>query len=318
MNINKEQTESKTFYVGNGTVKILAINPTNEQKAKMFGSEVDESKLEPEYCKEGEIKIGENSEIVNQVGIWVYVQEQKTKKILPIIFNLAQHTANSSKDGKKLYLNSLGGSCYAMSEGDLPSWFTTSAWKDKKTGEPQSLKREIREAMIGEKELYTFLQQWIQPNGFSSTDGVMCDQSLFLDLKKIFNGNFKELQDLLKNEVIAEMSVICAFGVKTKEDGTIQQTISNKFFLKGYESLRLTNMSSKSTGVEDIAALTASKDYDLKRFSKDVNDAEHGYSTKVFYQFCPLKEYNPDENPVSTNEAVVIEDSQKEKKPWDN
>lgn len=317
MNINKEQTEGKTLYIGNGVCRVIAINPTNEQKAKMFGSELDENKLEPEYCKEGEIKIGEGSEVVNQVGIWVYVQEQKTKKILPIIFNLAQHTVNTSKDGKKLYLNSLGGSCYAMSESKLPLWFTTSAWKDKKTGEPQSLNRGIREAMIGEKELYAFLQQWIQPNGFSSMDGVTCDQSLFLDLKKIFNGNFKELQELLKNDVIAELPVICAFGVKTKEDGNTQQTVSNKFFLKGFEAMRLNNMSSKPTGVEDIAALTASKDYDLKRFSKDVNDPEHGYSAKVFYQFCPIKEYNPDENPVSTNEAIVHEDNSNSTAPWD-
>ena len=202
MNINKEtsSTSEKTFYVGNGTCKILAINPTNEQKAKMFGSEVEEGKLEPEYCKTGEIKVGEETiSGVQQASIWVYVQEQKTKKIVPIIFNLSQHTANTSKDGKKLFLNSLGGSCYAMSDNDLPDWFTSSNWTDKKTQEAHSLHRGVREAYIGEKELYVFLQQWIQPNGFSSEDGVTCDQSLFLDLKKVFNGNFKELQDLLKN-----------------------------------------------------------------------------------------------------------------------
>ena len=318
MNINKEASEDRVYYVGNGNTRILAINPSNEQKAKMFGSELDESKLETEYCKQGEIKIGEESEVVDQAGIWVYVQEQKTKKITPIIFNLANHTANPSKEGKKLFLNSLGGSCYAMTDNDLPDWFTSSNWIDKKTQESMSLSRDVREAYIGEKELYAFLQQWIQPNGFSSEDGKKCDQSLFLDLKKVFNGNFKELQDLLKNDVIAELPVICAFGVKTKDDGSLQQAISNKFFLKGSEFTRLNNFSSKLDGVEVIAALTGKKDYDLKRFSKDVNDAEHGYAAKVFYQFCPIKQYNPDENPVATDSAVVNEDTHEEKMPWEN
>jgi hypothetical protein len=46
-------------------------------------------------------------------------------------------------------------------------------------------------------------------------------------------------------------------------------------------------------------------DYDIKMFSKDVNDSQYGLASKVHYFFEPIREYDPSRNPVAGNAAVI-------------
>ena len=178
-----------------------------------------------------------------------------------------------------------------------------------KNGNFGEIRMKCREALMGEKEFYNFLKSWLPINRFQAGDDGYAASSLFINNDKLFAGDFSELNNLLKEEAIQRLTVIGTFGVKQKikEDGSTEdvQTISNRYFLKGGEFPRLTNFTSKPDAVNVISQLSGKGDYDIKQFSKDVNDSQYGLASKIHYFFEPIAEYNPSRNPVAGNAAVI-------------
>ena len=310
MNINlndSSSSQSKQLFVGNGLLKVLAFSPNKEQLAKIYGTEVKEDAKDREYVKPMDIKVGDEVVTVDSVNIWVYVEEQRTKTIHPIFFTIKKHREVSSK-GAICFVNQFGATSYADDFENLRDSMVAMKMKDK-NGNFGEIRMKCREALMGEKEFYNFLKSWLPINRFQAGDDGYAASSLFINNDKLFAGDFSELNNLLKEEVIANLTVIGTFGVKQKikEDGSTEdvQTISNRYFLKGGEFPRLTNFTSKPDAVTVISQLSGKGDYDIKQFSKDVNDPQYGLASKIHYFFEPIAEYNPSRNPVAGNAAVI-------------
>ena len=307
INLNEQNSSQKQLLVGNGLLKVLAFSPNKEELAKIYGGEVKEDAKDREYVKQMEVKVGEETKTVDSVNIWVYVQEQKTNTIHPIFFTLKQHEEVSSK-GQKCFINQFGATSYAQDFESLRDSMVAIKMKDK-NGNEGEMRMKCRPALMGEKEFYSFLKAWIPLNRFMVGEDGYAASSLFVDTKKLFAGNFSELNNLLKEESIANLTVIGTFGVKqkVKDDGTTEdmQVVSNRYFLKGSEYSRLTNFTTKPDAVTIVSNLTGKGDYDLKQFTKDVNDAQYGLASKIHYFFEPITNYDPSKNPVATNAAVV-------------
>lgn len=311
MNINLNDSQSgqnqKQLFVGNGLLKVLAFSPNKEQLAKIYGTEVKEDAKDREYAKPMDIKVGDEVVNVDTVNIWVYVEEQRTKSIHPIFFTIKRQREVSSK-GAICFINQFGATSYADDFENLRDSMVAMKMKDK-AGNVGEIRMKCREALMGEKEFYGFLKAWLPINRFQAGDDGYAASSLFINNDKLFAGDFSELNNLLKEEAIQRLTVIGTFGVKqkVKEDGSTEdvQTISNRYFLKGGEFARLTNFTSKPDAMNVISQLAGKGDYDIKMFSKDVNDSQYGLASKVHYFFEPIREYDPSRNPVAGNAAVI-------------
>jgi len=310
MNINlndSSSSQSKQLFVGNGLLKVLAFSPNKEQLAKIYETEVKEDAKDREYVKPIDVKVGDETITVDSVNIWVYVKEIKTDTIHPIFFTIKKHREVSSK-GAICFINQFGATSYADDFENLRDSMVAMKMKDKKGNEGE-IRMKCREALMGEKEFYGFLKAWLPINKFQVGDDGYAASSLFINNDKLFAGDFSELNNLLKEEAIQRLSVVGTFGVKQKikDDGSTEdvQTISNRYFLKGGEFVRLTNFTSKPDAVNVISQLSGKIDYDIKQFSKDVNDPQYGLASKIHYFFEPIAEYNPSRNPVAGNAAVI-------------
>jgi hypothetical protein len=309
INLNDNQTNSnqKQLLVGNGLLKVLGFSPNKEQLAKIYGIEVKEDAAEREYVKLTDIKVNEQVVSVESVNIWVYVQEQKTGTIHPMFFTLRKHKEISSK-GAICFINQFGNTSYADNFENLRDSMVAMKMKDK-AGNMGEIRMKCREALMGEKDFYNFLKAWLPINRFQAGDDGYASSSLFMDNTKLFNGDFSELNNLLKEDVISNLTVIGCFGVKTriKDDETEEdvQVVSSRYFMKGKEYPRLNNFTSKPDAANIISQLTGKYDYDFKQFSKDVNDPQYGFASKVHYFFEPIANYDSSRNPVANNDAVV-------------
>ena len=311
MNINLNDSQSgqnqKQLFVGNGLLKVLAFSPNKEELARMYGTEVKEDAKDREYTKLVDIRINDEVTTVESVNIWVYVEEQRTKTIHPIFFTIKKHKEVSSK-GATCFINQFGATSYADNFENLRDSMVAMKMRDKKGNEGE-VRMKCREALMGEKEFYGFLKSWLPLNRFIVGEDGYASSSLFINTEKLFAGDFSELNNLLKEEAIQRLSVIGCFGVKqkVKEDGSTEdvQTISNRYFLKSSEFARLTNFTSKPDAMNVISQLAGKGDYDIKMFSKDVNDSQYGLASKVHYFFEPIREYDPSRNPVAGNAAVI-------------
>jgi hypothetical protein len=311
MNINLNDGQSsqnqKQLFVGNGLLKVLAFSPNKEELAKMYGTEVKEDAKDREYTKLIDVRVNDEVKTVESVNIWVYVKELKTNTINPIFFTIKKHKEVSSK-GATCFINQFGATSYADHFENLRDSMVAMKMKDK-SGNEGEIRMKCREALMGEKEFYGFLKAWLPINRFQSTEDGYAASSLFVNNDKLFAGDFSELNNLLKEEAIQRLSVIGTFGVKQKikDDGSTEdvQTISNRYFLKGGDFVRLTNFTSKPDAVNVISQLSGRGDYDIKMFSKDVNDPQYGMTSKVHYFFEPIHEYDPNRNPVAGNAAVI-------------
>lgn len=310
MNINlndSQSSQSKKLFVGNGLLKVLAFSPNKEQLAKIYGTEVKEDAKDREYVKPMDIKVANEVVNVDTVNIWVYVKEMRTETIHPIFFTLKKHREVSSK-GAICFINQFGATSYADDFENLRDSMVAMKMKDR-NGNVGEIRMKCREALMGEKEFYNFLKAWLPINRFQAGDDGYAASSLFMNNDKLFSGDFSELNNLLKEEAIANLTVIGTFGVKQKikDDGSTEdvQTVSNRYFLKGSEFARLTNFTSKPDAMNTISQLIGKGDYDIKMFSKDVNDSQYGLASKVHYFFEPIREYDPSKNPVAGNAAVI-------------
>ena len=206
MNINlndSSSSQSKQLFVGNGLLKVLAFSPNKEQLAKMYGTEVKEDAKDREYVKPMDIKVGDEVVTVDSVNIWVYVEEQRTKTIHPIFFTIKKHREVSSK-GAICFINQFGATSYADDFENLRDSMVAMKMKDKKGNEGE-IRMKCREALMGEKEFYGFLKAWLPINRFQVGDDGYAASSLFMDNKKLFSGNFSELNNLLKEEAISNL-----------------------------------------------------------------------------------------------------------------
>lgn len=286
---NENQGGEFTKKVGLFLGKVVAINPTIEQYKEKLGMELKEDSKAAEYL--GTSKDGNNT---LRVDFWIEEDGAEGNDKYRKISYFLEDKVRMNKDGNKTqFINNVGMCSWGTGKSDLPEWF---------------LKREYREAFVGEEDFYSFIRTWL-----GGLDYRAPETTLDLDWKKLMKGNVKDLKDQIGSEWAVNFGAMATIISKTKTDPETgeeeikeYQGVYNKMVIPEYamKAFKLVNYADPK--VQAVLKNKASKD--LKAQERFVLNVIGEYGCKDFYSFKAIHEYEATSNPVSSNEAVITED----------
>ena len=303
MKITQNNNGQQQLRVGYGLFTVAAFNPTRSELNKLVGKDDSEDDKEIEYTKEAIYSYGgdENKveKDVTQANVTIWLKEIKSGKLYPITFSLKNHVQYNSAGDKTCFVNQFGKSFYSDVKENLPEWFTFT--KTKKG----SFDKEVRPAYVGERELMDFLRNWLNLNEFDKENNL-----LELPISKVFKGDFsffnKELFFFLdKQQIVMPLTV----GTKEKdgENVEVQRVAKHSLNAKYYTQLNALVQKFKEDNSNTLARHFEgldNKNYDIKQF---VGNMFNEYQ-KDYFVLEPLRDYNPEEN-VLNQEQAIVEDS---------
>lgn len=317
MNINqKESVESNKMYVGFGLCEVIAINPTRDEIIKMREiPEANQEKVkEPEYVKE----ISDDKGDRTRVSINVYVKNVDTGDIGIIFYNIENVVRTSKDGGKTQWVNQVGSNGWADVEDNLFSSFKnftkpTSYIKDGEISEKWSAGAKVhteniiqekvyREAYVGEADFYeSFFRNWL-----ANLDIYNTTTDILLDTKKLFKGNFKELQQLVETSSVNP--IVCCYYIATKDvEGVPQdiQRIHPSFILPGSAMKLIKNYGLTKEKMDLLLSKDKKTLSVIEKFFVNTFTGEYSVSSKGYFQPLPMVEYDASQNPVFTSKAIV-------------
>ncbi len=277
----KREAFDFTKYIGLFEANVVAINPSAEQLKDKLGIELKEDSKATEY-----LGISQDDNTYLRIDVWL--EEVKEKKSFKVSFFLEDKERVNKDDTKRQYINSIGVCSWAAETEDLPEWF---------------VKRDYRVAYTGEEDLYNFMRNWL-----SDLDYRAAETTLNLDWKKLMKGNVKDIKDQIDGEWCTSVVALATVVSRVKEEETKEyQGIYNKGFLSPYtlRNFKLVDYSNK----EILDKLNSKKSKDLKPHERFVLQVTGEYGCKDFYVLEALKEYDPDENLVSSDETMISDDA---------
>lgn len=209
-------------FIGAAEVKILAINPTKEERNKLLG--IDNEK-EPVYLGETE-RAGKKIPYVN---ITFYVQPCVNMENVPIStlsFFISREGRINRDNTKYQVIDKYGYSGWATKEQ-----ITNKEQLLSSAGKPLMITNEYRAAYNGEIQLIEFIKNWVDiaplfnfnqetREWFIPEEANKSEYECSLDMDKLFRANFSELKDVLK--AVSHHLVKVAYGVRTVEDKEYQ------------------------------------------------------------------------------------------------
>ena len=274
---NRREQQDGDFkkFVGLFEAKVIAINPTVEQFKDLLGIELKEDSKATDYLGE--------KEGVTTLRIDFWLEEVKNAEKFKVSFFL-EDKERENKDGtKQQYINEVGACSWADDPNNLPEWF---------------VKREYRQAYVGEEDFYNFMRGWLAELDYRSEA-----TTLQLDWKKLMKGNVKDIKEQIDGEYCVNIG--CLATVITKEtDGNVNeyQGVYNRAFLPAYslKNFRLVDYSDPKT----LEALRAKKTTDLKVHEKFVVNVTGEYGCKHYYILKDLQEYNPEDNFAASDKTL--------------
>ena len=293
MSIQGNRRESKEFdnqlVVGLAEVKVLCVNPSAEEYKEILGIELKEDSKATEYL--GEDKDGNTSLRIN-----FWVEDIKSGTRFSLNYYLADKVRENKDATKKQYINNIGSCSWADDVNNLPQWF---------------VKRDYREAHVGEEELYSFLRTWI--NIDYSQEGA----ELEVNWKKLMRGRVDEIKEILDHDNapttkpenrLSGNIVILATVVSKEKDGEykeyqgVYKEVIPAYTLKQF---RLVDYSSTET----LDRLKAKKPKDLKAWERFAISVSGEYGCKDFFSLKELHDYDPSENIAASNSVIASDDS---------
>lgn len=313
----RESTGTRQLYVGWSEAKVIAINPTLEEFEKM-GIEVEE---EPKYSKT--VK----DEEVTWIDFWM--EDLKTGYKYKRTFFLQDVPAKTKpKEGKEdefvektQYVNQVGDATWAENKKELIANERFIKFRKKvKGGEEGEFEvygdKLHRIGKRGEGDLMMFVRQWLAEGNYYDVN-----TNILLDMKKIFNGNFKELKEQVGGEFATIIkagkelptTVLSILEVKVVdgEDGIKEFQSAWRRSCPGWQmkSVRNTKFTRENIakwikegkGKNNPAGTRWLKDYE--KLAIEISTGEH--KSKNFYSLDPIHEYNSEENFVAGGEAVT-------------
>lgn len=257
---------------------VIAINPTAEEYKTILGMELKEDSKASEYI--GESKEG-NSTL--RLDVWLADIKDPVKK-MKVSFFLEDKERQNKDETKHQFINSVGNCSWAEDSNDLPTWFAA---------------REFRKAKVGEEELYEFLRTWL-----GNLDYRSAATTLEIDWKSLMKNNTKDLKSQINGEWCTPVVVLATVVVKEKE-GDIKeyQGVYNRGFLPSYtlKQFRLVDYQDETV----IAGIKAKATKDQKVHEKFVLKITGEYGCKDFFLLKDIKDYDPSENLVTSNDAML-------------
>ena len=277
------QFEEKEFAkkIGLFEARVIAVNPTTEEYADVLGRQLKEDSKATEYLgtsKDGNARL--------RIDFWL--EEVKTKEKFKLTFFIENKEKENKDQTKKQYINNIGRCTWADSPNNLPTWFK---------------ERENRVAFVGEEDLFNFLRSWLSNINFSSEKSI-----LQLEFNKLIKGNVKELKDEINGEWATNIVALATVTSKETPDGTKEyQAIYSKAFLPPYsiKAFRLIDYNK----ADAISALRQKSQKELKPHERFVLNVVGEYGCKDFFTFKELKDYNSEDNLVSSDKVIAEDDS---------
>jgi len=304
MKITQNNNGQQQLRVGYGLFTVVSFSPSRSELNKLVGKDDSDDDKEIEYTKEATYSYGadENKveKDVTQANVTIWLKEIKSGKLYPITFSLKNHVQYNSAGDKTCFVNQFGKSFYSDVKENLPEWFTFT--KTKKG----SFDKEVRPAYVGERELMDFLRNWLNLNEFDKENNL-----LELPISKVFKGDFsffnKELFFFLdKQQIVMPLTV----GTKEKdgENVEVQRVAKHSLNAKYYTQLNALVQKFKEDNSNTLARHFEgldNKNYDIKQF---VGNMFNEYQ-KDYFVLEPLRDYNPEENVLNQESAVVEDDA---------
>jgi len=304
---NKKEAFESKLYVGYTEARVVMVNPDNEELEKNGYNR--EEKDEPSYVKE--------DEGVRKLRLDFYFTDKlKTIKFKKSFFleekDVAQKVKEDMSEEEKAdfipkfqWVNQVGESSWATDEASLPTRFTKFTRKNKATGETEVYgDKKFRIAKAGEADLLDFITKWQGNFDYRSVN-----TDILLDLKKLFNGNFRELQDGVNSEFATSTIELLTVKTVEGEDGPKEYQNVWSESLPGYTGKVLKNISFSAEKAEMWKNEKKTKDNPegryLKNYEQFAVDLYGQYGCKDYFEVVPLKEYDPSENLAvnDTNDA---------------
>jgi hypothetical protein len=281
MNIGGKKRESAQFTesvkkVGLFEAKVIAINPTPEEYKDLLGIDLKEDSKATEY-------LGESKDGNTTLRVDVWLEDIKTSDKFKVNFYLEDKEKENKDQTKKQYINNIGTCSWADDPNNLPKWFA---------------ERDYRISFVGEEELYNFLKTWL-----GELDYRDAETTLQLEWKKVMKGNLKDLRSQIGGEYCTNVVALATVKTVIKEDETKEyQSVYNRAFLPSYtiKQFRLIDFTKQDV----LNGLRTKKSKDLKPHERFVLTVTGEYGCKEFYILKDLKEYNPEDNLVSSDKPM--------------
>lgn len=250
--------------------EVVAINPDKEELGALLGKEVEK---DPEYVKV--TKEGDDA-----VSIVYWIREVLSKDLYQARFWLVNKERENQAKTKTQYINLTGSTTWADSPNSLDEKFKAY---------------DYQKANIGDEEHYDFLRAWLNQLDWRTNEE-------FLNNKKLYKGNVKELRDLMKSEYVGTVVAMATVvnrevDVDGKKETKQYQNVYNRKFLPG-NTIKFFQTKSKKYPkmVQYFLDHVTDKDYGCK---------DH-YSLELLHEFegTPAPTENKPKKQVSEDESA--------------
>lgn len=198
-NSDKSVAPETKFYTGVCSVKIDDVNPTLAESQKLGFN----FQKEPEYITE--------KEGVKGIRLDFYVSNSLFRSKVSVF--LKNEIRKDKNKEKTQFINKFATTTWAITKEEALE-------KTAKNGKKWFLPEGVREAFIGEEQLYSLLQNWLNVK--------IGDELQLNNFSKLFNGETKELKDLIKSFGSNTFKVLSQVSIT--EDNKIYQQINNNIF----------------------------------------------------------------------------------------
>ena len=274
----REQTQLPEFTkkVGLFEANVIAINPTAEEYKDLLNIELKEDSRVVEY-------LGKSQDGNSTLRVDVWLEDVKSKERFKVTFFLEDKAKENKDQTKKQYINAVGSCSWADDPNNLPEWFAS---------------RDYRVAYVGEEDLYNFMRTWL-----GNLDYRDAETTLQIDWKKLMKGNLKDLKEQIGGELATTFVAMATVKTVIKdEEAKEYQSVYNRAFLPAYslKNFRLVNYADNKV----LQSLRDKKTRDLKPHERFVVNVTGDYGCKEFYILKDLKDYNAEDNFVSSDKEI--------------
>ena len=293
-------------YVGIGSVKILAVNPTKEELEKLYNTSLDKN---PEYV--GVTTVGEDNHEVPNVRIDFIVKTDPEKN------NNIELTTKATYFVSKAYrFNKDNTKVQVIDKYGRTAWVTKEQAKNHEipvySNGPANLDKDYRPAYVGEENLTNFLKAYLNiPNvmKYVNKTWVMVDnpeecEARLDNIESYFKGDFTELSDAISLQPNNKCKVL--FGVKVN-DGKEYQDFYKEMVLKN-------NVTDYTRLENEVASRKSSGAYPNTYF---VLDGESHLKELCEYEVKPTEFTNNNTNdPFANNTDSALNTANEDDLPW--
>lgn len=265
-------------YIGVAPVYVLAVNPNKEQLEKLYNTQLEK---EPEYL--GEVEVGEDKHKVKNIRLDFVVKTvadrcngiEFTTKVTFFIRNEYRY----NKDKTKVQV---------IDKYGRTVWVTVEQAKAHEipiySNGPANIDKDYRPIFVGEEELTSFIKTYLNiPDvmKYVNNTWIMVDkpedcEARLDNISKYFNGDFKELKDIISLQPNNKIKVL--FGVRNTDKGQFQAVYTNMFLKNNvtkYDKLKDNLQERKAAGAYSTTEFEV---VDLKEYTVEATNFEENNS----------------------------------------